>query len=291
LYCLPVKFLWGIVVFGLLVGCAGRNSPEEEAAAAVNEARAAVASATPTEDLALTTVSVPPQPDVLVKNALYRGGPLSPAGCRMPGYSMTSLATVRDFYTDLLRCFNKSWEPAIRAAGFTFQAPKLVVTKGRPTSAPCTYPDGPAFYCDRTIYMDAKADLSVRGVPSDVVKVWMAFAFGHEYAHHLQALTGILAAKYQRGPTLNGVDAALEESRRLELQATCLSGVYFGAERTSIPVTAGWRSAYQWVVSSGEDRSKDHGSKESRKRWATVGLDTADPSGCNTYSVDSAQVS
>jgi predicted metalloprotease len=204
---------------------------------------------------------------------------------------VTSLSTVRDFYTELLRCMNKAWAPLIRAAGFTFQAPKLVVTKGQSNSSPCEFADGLAYYCDRTIYMDAKADLSVRRVHPDVVKVWMAFDFGHEYAHHVQALTGILQAKYQRGLTLNGVDLALEESRRLELQASCLSGVYFGADRATLPVTAGWRTAYRWIVSNSNDPARDHGNNQSLTRWAMAGLDAADPAACNTYTAGSTQVS
>jgi predicted metalloprotease len=279
------------LLVALLVGGCTAQTPDEQAAAAVDEARAALASATPSpSDEPSEAITVPPQPDVLTKNALYRAGRLPAAGCALPGYATISLATVRDFYTDLLRCLNKAWEPVIRSAGFAFHPPKLVVTKGKSPSSPCEFTDGLAYYCDRTIYTDAKADLSIRGVSPDVVKVWMAFDFGHEYAHHVQALTGILQAKYQRALTLNGVEAALEESRRIELQASCLSGVYLGADSAALPVTTGWRTVYRQMMANSKDPARDHGNSQNLTRWAMAGLDSANPAACNTYTVASPDV-
>ena len=56
----------------------------------------------------------------------------------------------------------------------------------------------------------------------------------------MQALTGILAAKYERGITLNGIELQREESRRLELQADCFGGAYLGADQESFPVDGEW---------------------------------------------------
>ncbi|MGC4942397.1 neutral zinc metallopeptidase [Kribbella sp. DT2] len=272
-----------VLVALVIAGCAAKT-PEEQAASATDEARAALASVTP-------TVAVQPQPAVLTSNPLYRTGRVAPAGCTMPGYAITSLSTARDFYTDLLRCLNKAWAPVVRAAGSAFQPPKLVVTRGRAASSPCTFPDGLAYYCDRTIYMDADADLSVKGLFPGVQDVWMAFNFGHEYAHHVQALTGILQAKEQRRSTLGDPETAREDTRRTELQASCLSGVYFGADAASIPVTAGWRSVYRSIFANSVDRAGDHGNKENQERWATAGLNAADPSACNTFTATPAEVS
>ncbi|ADB30381.1 protein of unknown function zinc metallopeptidase putative [Kribbella flavida DSM 17836] len=282
------------MLVGLLVmGCSAKESPGEQAASDVEDARKALASVTPSVASAEPSerVSAPPQPAVLTKNPLYRAGRLPAARCKAPRYAVTSVATARTFYTELLRCMNKAWQPVIRKAGFTFQPPKLVVTNGQSPSSPCEFADGQAYYCHGTISMDAAPDLAGMELQPVSTKIWMAFNFGHEYGHHVQVLTGMLEANYERGLTLNGVEVALEESRRVELQASCLSGVFLGADRASIPVTADWRERYQSIVGTGNDPERDHGSPKNHERWSLAGLDAADPAACNTYVAASAQVS
>lgn len=147
----------------------------------------------------------------------------------------------------------------IRKAGFAFTPPKLDVVLGKSPSSPCHFYDGPAYYCGDTIYLDAKADLDGYRDDPEWSRAWMAVIIGHEYGHHVQALTGILAAKHERGLTLNGIELHQEESRRLELQASCFGGAYLGADRTSFPA----RGRKNRPVARGR---RAHGRPEARPR-------------------------
>jgi hypothetical protein len=241
-----------LLVALLITGCTKEDqAASSEAEAAVSEAakaRSAVATGSPSapsEDPS-AQVSVLPQPSELAKNPLYSVGKLPASRCPEPQHAPTSLASARAYYTEFLGCLNKAWVRAIRKARFSFQPPKLVVTEGRSASSPCEYTDGLAYYCDGTIYMDAATDIAYYKENQERTRIWMAFNFAHEYGHHVQAMTGILKAWYERGVTLNGVDAALEESRRAELQASCLAGVYLGADRGWFPITGDWVDDYDY---------------------------------------------
>lgn len=278
----------------LAVGCSKDQQPNaaEAEASEAAKARAELSkapTATPTTAPS-APISAPPQPAVLAKNPIYRVGKLPAAGCATPADEIWTLTDVRAFYTEQLACLNKAWAPVIRKAGFSFKPPKLVVTAEPSPSSPCEFDDGRAYYCYDTIYMDASADLDYSNQDPEQAKVWMAFDFGHEYGHHVQALTGILAANYQRGLTLNGIELALEESRRIELQASCLGAVSLGADRAAIPATKEWLDEFDWVISHGEDPDRDHGNPKSHDHWATAGFDAASPAACNTFVAPSAVV-
>lgn len=284
-----------LLVALLVTGSTGVRTVSSEAdrdfAAEAAEARSRWSAEKAPTPTAAARISVPPQPAALAKNRLYRTGRLTAAGCGQPDHEPVSLTSVRAYYTELLACMDKAWAPAVREAGFAFHPPKLVVTKGRSASSPCEYIDGLPFYCGDTIYMDAASDIEYFDDEPDETLVWMAFNLAHEYGHHVQALTGILEARYERGLTLNGVDAALEESRRVELQASCLAGVYLGAHRRWFEFSSTWQDDYEYVVSNVEDPDRDHGSPPNHRRWSMAGLTAADPAACNTYKAGSRLVS
>lgn len=292
------RLIAACLLFALLItGCTkedqAASSEAEAAASEAAKARSAVATGTPSapsEDPS-AQISVLPQPSELAKNPLYRVGKLPASRCPEPQHAPTSLASDRAYYTEFLGCLNKAWAPAIRKAGFSFQPPKLVVTEGRSASSPCEYTDGLAYYCDGTIYMDAATDIAYYKENQERTRIWMAFNFAHEYGHHVQAMTGILKAWYDRGVTLNGVDAALEESRRAELQASCLAGVYLGADRDWFPITGDWADEYDYLVHHTRDPERDHGKRANHGQWSIAGLDAADPAACNTYLAASPLVS
>jgi predicted metalloprotease len=271
------------------------TGPAADAAAASEAAevrsRLPVSASPSPEDEPSVEVSVPPQPAALARNPLYRTGRLPAARCREPRREPTSVASVRAYYTELLACLNKAWAPAVREAGFTFRPPRLVVTKGRSAASPCEFAAGQPYYCGGTIFMDAQTDIDAYDDDPEGARVWMAFTLGHEYGHHVQTLVGIMATRYERSLTLNGVDAALEESRRFELQASCLAAVYLGADRSSFPITDAWRDAFDYLVRNSDDPERDHGKPANHGYWSVAGLDAADPAVCNTYTAGSALVS
>ena len=278
----------------LLTGCNSKNTVSDADAAAASEAAKARSGLPTTGDSpgsnSTAPTSAPPLPTALTRNPIYRVGRLPSAQCAEPAYEPTSLANARAYFTEYVACLNKAWEPAIRKAGFTFTPPKLVVVLGQSPSSPCTVDDGRDYYCSGTIYMDAATHIALYRRDPDEARAWMALAIGHEYGHHVQALTGAFAALDKREVALNGVDAHLEDTRRMELQASCYSGVYIGADRNDFPVTSEWLDIWGLVIRNTIDDEHDHGKGENHGYWTTAGFDAASPAACNTYTVASSLV-
>jgi hypothetical protein len=278
----------------LLTGCTSKNTVSDADRAAASEAAQARAglpttSTSPGSD-STAPVSEPPLPAAVTRNPIYRVGKLPSSGCAEPPYEPISLANVRAYFTQYLGCLNKAWAPAIRKAGFSFTPPKLVVVLGQSPSSPCNFEDGRDYYCGGTIYMDASTDIAFHRRDPEEALAWMALEIGHEYGHHVQALTQVFSALYGREVTMNGVDAHLEDSRRLELQASCFSGVYIGADREAFPVTSEWLDVWGLVIRNTIDDEHDHGKGENHGYWTTAGFDAGSPAACNTYTVASSLV-
>ncbi|TWD83058.1 hypothetical protein FB561_4213 [Kribbella amoyensis] len=237
-----------------------------------------------------------PEPAALTANPLYQVGRLPSGTCREPAARPTSLAQVRAFYTAALACLDRTWAPVVQRAGYTFRPPKLVVSVGRAKAAPCNVAESYAFYCaNGTIYIDASRDLrNYRDSDPSWTLASMAFLIAHEYGHHVQTLTGILAHLGERLSILSSIDPYHEELRRMELQASCLSGVFFGANRTWFRAGTSRLENWRWTVrNTGDDGSgrRDHGNKANHNRWSLAGLDSASPARCNTFTASSAEVS
>jgi len=107
-------------------------------------------------------------------------------------------------------------------------------------------------------------------------------------------MTGILKASLTREDYINGIDAHLAESRRRELQASCFSGVYLGADQQFFPVGGSWLQKWNFTVRNIGDEwnpQRDHGNKTNHDRWSQAGFASGDPASCNTFTAESAGVS
>jgi predicted metalloprotease len=283
-----------VLIVALGTGC---TAPRE----AVDPAPTTAPTTTPTRSGAAATTPLPsrtqasPTAVALTANPLYRAGSPASSGCREPAARPTSVTGVRAFYAAAVACLDRSWAPVVRRAGFAFRAPKLVVTVGRPASPPCDLADNHAIYCHDTIYIDAARDLeNYRQSDPSWTLASMAFLIGHEYGHHVQALTGMLNQLAERLSVVTGTPAHDELLRRMELQASCLSGVFFGANRSWFPAGTSRLENWQWTVRhTGDDSSgrRDHGSKTNHNHWSLAGLTGAAPARCNTFSAPPELVS
>jgi predicted metalloprotease len=202
----------------------------------------------------------------------------------------TSLRNVQTYYAEFVACLNKAWAPVIRKAGFTFTPPTLAVVPGKSPTSPCHGDNAWAFYCEDTIYLGAQANLDDYKDDPKGTPVWMALTITHEYGHHVQALAGMRLAEYEWGIAAKGVDAQREESRRVELQAYCFGGAYFGADLASFPVDDEWLDLRNKAIRNSRDPDHDHGSVANFALWHFKGLEVAGPSACNTYAADSTVV-
>ena len=233
----------------------------------------------------IDVVSGPPQSSVEPGPDAPRGVPADEEG----RFASVVLASTEDV-----------WAKQLAQRGVTYRRPTLVLFSDAVESA-CGMESsavGP-FYCPRDgkVYLDLSffADLTRRfGAPGDFAR---AYVIAHEVGHHVQNLLGISDAAAEARRRASGEDANAV-SVRLELQADCLAGVWghdAGRDANLLEpgdVDEGLRAA----AAIGDDRlqkqaqgytvpeSWTHGSSEMRARWLRRGLETGDPSACQTFS-------
>ena len=194
-----------------------------------------------------------------------------------------------------------------RDLGVDYRAPQAVLTSGTWDTA-CgtgTSAMGP-FYCsgDETAYFDVDFfdDLRTQ-YGADAGSLPEEYVVAHEFGHHMQNLTGVLARTRdgQTGPQSNAV--------RAELQADCFAGAWAAnAATTPDPSTgrpflqpltrADVEAALSAAEAIGDDRIQQtaqgrvtpenftHGSAEQRMEWFATGYDEASSAACDTFAAD-----
>ncbi len=207
-----------------------------------------------------------------------------------------------DFVSVVLADTEDTWSEIFRAAGKSYQSPRLVLFTDAVQSA-CGFNSaavGP-FYCpgDQKVYIDLGFYRELRekfGAPGDFAQ---AYVIAHEVGHHVQNLLGISGrVRGQQG--MGGVREANALSVQLELQADCFAGVWGNhadAQRQLLEegdVEEGLAAA----AAIGDDRlqkmsrgqvnpeSWTHGSSKQRVQWFRRGLETGDPGACETFAGD-----
>ncbi|MEU4603691.1 neutral zinc metallopeptidase [Kribbella sp. NPDC023972] len=247
-----------------------------------------------------TTRTTPTTPqvsdsDIVTKNRIYKTGVQATVNCRESGARANSAANARKYYAAMTACLNKAWPRQVALSGKTFEAPRVVGFTGR-VSTPCSGSAPSSFYCpsNQTIYMDVAGDLKLyrqysrypnRTQALTWLRAAMSDTMAHEYGHHVQNLTGISRASSRIKYEKSG-DAALQMSRRLELQATCLGNVFLGANKRSYKLSGMFKSQLDYLHSHQGDEygtRRDHGSRAVVPRWANAGFTTRSPGACNTY--------
>lgn len=226
--------------------------------------------------------------EVLERNPLYSAGKIGAAGC--PAVSQVpidSTGNARRFYSSMMPCLKKTWR-VLAKQGIDFRAPSLVVFDGVGDS-PCGGGQY-SFYCpsNETIYMYA----------TEMVNPWNQYAgddfshgltrlaavhtLAHEYAHHIQQVTGIFGAA---SPT-----PGTEVERRSELQASCLGNVFLASQRDAYPVQGDYWNA-QWVgLWRYITRVPNHGTEANQALWTDRGYRSMSPSRCNTWTAPAGEV-
>ncbi|MFC0623537.1 neutral zinc metallopeptidase [Kribbella deserti] len=233
-------------------------------------------------------------------NKIYKTGRVYPSKCGQPKYALNGSANIRAWHLSYGYCLNKSWVGKVQAAGYKFVAPTWVIYS-KPFQTPCGYANGTrAFYCSasRGIYIPVKPIIDRYKINARHNLVAVMQTAAHEYAHHVQAMTGILNAQYYRQQyVLNTSAKDLEENRRMELQATCWASVYVGTNRGYLGVTPGGRlNDYKWVISHiGDDYNppgapRTHGTRVNNNWWATNGFNYMNAGSCATWNGSSSIV-
>ena len=220
---------------------------------------------------------MPTDPEVLLhRNPVYAIA--VPARCpeqRPP----STRAAFRSQVRALVACANVAWKKALAKTPVAFAKPR-VSFYGSSTPSPCgRLGDAfPAAYCsaDRTLYFATAAYRQGRYYRLAVAQFVM-----HEYAHHVQELTGIF------GSSRSVQEQAAVTSRRIELQAHCMaqyhlthSGLDFGGQDRA-------DAEYQFGYTND---AAGHGSVKAERHWGRRGLAAATIGACNTWKVKASKV-
>lgn len=215
-----------------------------------------------------------------------KAGKLAVTACPEPPLSSGGIPRTREYLDTVVKCLNTSWSAYFARTGVRFKRPAVRYAE---ESTVCGVPvaDVDAFYCHpaRTLvfpltgrWIEGRTDL----YPFKVA--------AHEYAHHLQTLTGVrrsYEARYRAEPGARG-----ELRRRFELQADCLAGVFMGSVRASLARTdEDWSALYEAVRASGDDgERRSHGKGAGRASWFKRGATTTSPAACDTWSAPAFRV-
>ncbi len=208
----------------------------------------------------------------------------------------------RQFVAVVLADTEDTWSQIFQQMGRTYQEPNLVLFSGM-TRSDCGVAQsasGP-FYCPRDgkVYLDTSFfdELSRRfGAPGDFAQ---AYVVAHEVGHHVQNLLGILP-KVEAAQQQYGRSEANQLQVMVELQADCFAGIWaHHAQRSRALLEQGdIEEGLNAAAAIGDDRLQKqtqgyvvpdaftHGSSAQRVRWFKRGLESGNPSACDTFNAD-----
>lgn len=246
------------------------------------------------------TVTVPGIPDMdrLQKNKIYTSGAVASVSCKEPAIKPDSQSAILRYYQALLPCLNRAWEPVVKKAGYDFRPPKLKLQTGPASDEDCTGESDTAYYCsaDESINISWKNDLQYYKNEPLAARVWMLDTMAHEYGHHVQQMTEMITASFSREGWTNSKAMKLEWARRRELQATCFSAAFLGANKKSLGLSGEKLRLWQWEAQhSGDEynpkKVRDHGSRKNNWAWSDPAFKSTSPASCNTFTAPPAKVS
>ncbi|WP_077692204.1 MULTISPECIES: neutral zinc metallopeptidase [Nocardiopsis] len=226
------------------------------------------------------------QADLLGDNPLYRVGELGEVTCEAPGLDEDDPESVEAFVHAIADCLDQAWGSYFSAAGMEFTAPNRVYWYAAGHSPCGAFPteDTAAFYCqaNQGLYLGVK-DIVAASAGSDKPEAY-TFLLSHEYGHHVQGQSRVLAEFHSEraGAEQEEVD---ELTRRNELQANCLGGVFLGASDESLGFGRSERKNILDDVELRADRGGEHthGSAGNSRLWTAHGMDRVNPAACNTW--------
>ena len=233
----------------------------------------------------------------LIENRLYVAGKVPAVKCSFPTGSLRTKAALLTYSQSVVACLDKAWNPLLTKAAIYFEPAKVYLYSGNESTACGRADEGAAaFYCssNHAIYLDWK--LYVEGPRSERLGLQIAlqYTMAHEYGHHLQAWAGITNQYNQRYWATEGA-ARLEESRRLELQASCFAAAFFGANQRTLNYTGNRLERLQYHQYGGDDpdlpKERDHGSAKNNRSWSQDAFKSAGPGSCITWAASPKRVS
>ncbi len=218
---------------------------------------------------------------------------------RSPQTTGAATDKMSDFVSVVLADTEDTWSTIFRQSGGKYVEPTLVLYSDAVESA-CGFTRsavGP-FYCprDQKVYIDLGFYRELKTkyqAPGDFAQ---AYVIAHEVGHHVQNLLGI-SNKVRSLQARSSQLEANQLSVKLELQADCFAGVWGNrAQRSRQVLQQGdIEEAIAAASAIGDDRLQErargyvvpesftHGSAAQRVQWFKKGIQSGDPSQCNTF--------
>ncbi|MFI6602599.1 neutral zinc metallopeptidase [Nonomuraea sp. NPDC050536] len=262
---------------------------------------------TPTQSPTQDPVNPPQQVTVnrtLKGNTLYRAGGLPKSTCPAGNGSIFSHSQLKALILKTGQCMSRVWGPALERQGIQFRAPNYAITPKGGRGACGDFPSPGSmvpFYCPRnnTIYAStsamARGNGNARGYGEFIQ--WnggIISMMAHEYGHHVQEMSGIMGSWWDKTLASSSQSAKLALSRRLELQATCLGGMWMRSVANSYPVSPANRNRlfeFYGQVGDYPGWPRDHGAPVNNNRWFRQGWLRNTAYQCNTWAADSSTTS
>jgi predicted metalloprotease len=282
-----------VLVVAFVLGIGQLSRPRVVTGHALAGSRPAPSPTTPTEP------STPVRPRAVYRLAdhplLVKPVSLAPVTCQLPAFGVSD-KQLAAYYTAGVECLDTAWAPLLASGNLPFEKPTLDASpelKDGPCGAAPESDHAVAYYCgrNRTIYMPT-ARLRENGGGNAPATHLATLA--HEYAHHVQALTGLLrAADLKITDAGEKTPAGLEMSRRIELQANCFAGMFLTSAAGKGSVTAALarqaQDDFQYAVEE-KPENNAHGSAANQAQWASTGFKSNSTAACNTFSAPAPQV-
>ncbi|TCP93215.1 hypothetical protein EDC44_12315 [Cricetibacter osteomyelitidis] len=191
-----------------------------------------------------------------------------------------------------------TWQYYFSQNGQRYMPPTMVLYSGATRTScgtgqaamgPFYCPNDQKVYLDLSFYSDMKNKLGATGDTA------FAYVIAHEVGHHVQNLLGILP-KVSQAQQQSNSKVANQLSVKLELQADCFAGVWgYQASQNNLLETGDLEEAFNAAEAVGDDRlqkrsqgyvipdSFTHGTSAQRLAWFKRGLQSGDPSQCNSF--------
>ena len=239
--------------------------------------------------------------DTVTASTLYQQSVPNPTRCTVTAIDLSaaSEAELQSHMSDVVACLMRVWDVTVSAAGFQMPRPPVVVYSAAISTSCGKLPTLNAAYCgsDQKIYY--ATDLP-QAIPMElrssrfIVEVIVA----HEFGHAVQARTGILTAAHSLGDAASSQAESNDWSRRTELQADCLAGLFIRSVSKSAGISQqDLDNIAALMISFGDDSlSKNsgvdggHGLGTTRKYWMQLGLASTAVNVCNTFTAAANEV-
>jgi predicted metalloprotease len=241
-----------------------------------------------------TVTTVAEATDTVTKDAIYAQTVPGPTLCQVSTIDLTSAsaADLETYMTKIVGCLMTVWNDPVTQAGYQLPRPPVIVYSSPITTGCGKLETENAVYCgaDQKIYY--ATDLPSI-LPSDLqnARFVVEMIIAHEFGHAVQARTGILISFNGLESTASTKPEKNDWSRRGEMQADCLSGLFIRSvsksagltqqDLTNIGATA--RAVGDDTLSGKANIDGNHGLAANRQYWIELGMASTKVEVCNTF--------